>query len=132
MIDGDAIVVVAAVIEQDDAFLLTRRQPGTHLAGYWEFPGGKCHAGEGREEALCREILEELDAHIGGLREIFVTAHRYPDRAVELHFYRCSLTAPPRPRLGQELRWVPRADLQTLEFPAADAELIATLVNGGV
>ncbi|HYE89281.1 MAG TPA: NUDIX domain-containing protein, partial [Vicinamibacterales bacterium] len=56
------IVVVAAVIERDDAFLLTLRPDGTHLSGHWEFPGGKVHERETHAEALRREIFEELDA----------------------------------------------------------------------
>ena len=60
----ERIVVTAAVVERDGAFLLTRRLDGTHLAGHWEFPGGKLHAGETLEECLVREIREELDAAI--------------------------------------------------------------------
>jgi len=56
------IVVTAAVIERDDAFLITRRQSGVHLEGYWEFPGGKCEAGESLADCLRRELREELDA----------------------------------------------------------------------
>jgi 8-oxo-dGTP pyrophosphatase MutT (NUDIX family) len=62
------VVVVAAVIERDGAFLLTLRPEGTHLAGRWEFPGGKVHVSETHAEALRRELFEELDivAEVGG------------------------------------------------------------------
>jgi 8-oxo-dGTP diphosphatase len=119
------VVVVAAVVERDGRFLVTRRPRGTHLEGCWEFPGGKCHPDETREQALKREILEELGADITDLREIFEVTHPYQDRTVELHFFRCSLASEPRPLLGQEARWVARAALATLQFPPADAELIA-------
>src|SRR5262245_49018935 len=100
------IVVVAAVIERGGTFLVTRRLQGTHLAGLWEFPGGKVHEGETQEAALQREIVEELDADVSQLRKIFQTSHAYPERTVELHFFRGDLTREPRPMLGQELRWV--------------------------
>ncbi len=124
------IVVLAAVIERDDAFLLTRRLSGTHLAGTWEFPGGKCEPGESHEDCLRRELIEELgvDAAVGD--EIFTVTHAYPERTVELHFRRCTLSGEPAPQLGQEMRWVPRKDLSTLEFPAADRELIDQLKSG--
>jgi len=126
----ERIVVVAAVIEQDGRFLVGRRLKGTHLEGYWEFPGGKVHEDETREAALVREIAEELSCEISHLREIFQTAHSYPERAVELHFYRGELTGTPRAMLGQELRWITRDELATMEFPPADAELIAELMHG--
>jgi 8-oxo-dGTP diphosphatase len=123
------IVVVAAVIEQDGRFLVARRLEGTHLAGYWEFPGGKVHDGETLELALEREIEEELGSPIAGLRRIFQTTHAYPERTVDLHFYRGELTAPPRPLLGQSLRWVSRDEFASLPFPQADAELIHLLID---
>jgi mutator protein MutT len=121
------VVVTAAVIERDGALLVTRRQAGVHLEGYWEFPGGKCDAAETLEACLARELREELDmdARIG--EEMFTTTHTYPERSVELHFFRCELHGEPRPQLGQEMRWVRREELQSLEFPAADAELIRLL-----
>ena len=124
-----AIVVAAAVIRRGDSFLVTKRQPGVHLAGCWEFPGGKCEPGETLDACLARELGEELGvaAHIGA--ELFTIAHDYPDRRVELHFLDCELDGDPAPLLGQEMRWVPRADLPTLEFPPADAELIRTLAG---
>ena len=125
----ERIVVVAAVIEDDGRFLVARRLVGTHLAGMWEFPGGKVNNSESHEEALRREILEELGTPISNLRPVFRTAHHYPGRSVELHFYRGDLTSPPRPVLGQELRWITRHEFGGLEFPPADAELIDGLVH---
>jgi 8-oxo-dGTP diphosphatase len=124
------IVVTAAVIERDDRFLVTRRLRGTHLEGYWEFPGGKCDAGETLDACLRRELVEELgtDSLIGP--EIYTVSHTYPERIVELHFFRCELMRDPRALLGQAMQWVARSELLALEFPPADAELIAMLVGG--
>jgi mutator protein MutT len=124
------LVVVAAVVEQDGRFLLTRRLAGTHLEGLWEFPGGKRHAGESDEGALRRELLEELDVEVDVGQRICEVTHAYPERTVELHFYACVLKGAPKPRLRQEMRWVARADLRGLEFPAADRALIETLASG--
>ena len=130
--DQAVIIVVAAVIEEDGAFLVTRRQKGVHLAGLWEFPGGKIDEGETHAAALMREIREELDAdvHVGDL--VFEVTHAYDDRTVALYFYRCTLRGMPRPLLGQEMRWVSRADLATLGFPPADEELIKRLTESPV
>ena len=121
------IVVTAAVIEREGCFLVTRRLTGTHLAGYWEFPGGKCGDGEPLASCLVREIAEELAVRINVGDEIHRVAHAYPERIVELHFFRCDLLGEPQAVLGQEMCWVPRAELTALEFPPADAELIAML-----
>jgi 8-oxo-dGTP diphosphatase len=122
-----SIVVLAAVVERDGAFLLTRRLEGTHLAGTWEFPGGKCEPDESHEACLRRELIEELgvDAEIG--EEIFTITHTYPERIVELHFRTCTLNAAPVPQIGQQMQWARREDLATLEFPEADRELIELL-----
>ena len=122
-------VVVAAVIEQEDRFLVTRRQAGVHLAGMWEFPGGKIDPAETHADALRREIREELDADaiVGEL--VLGTTHAYPETTVTLYFYRCTLAGAPRPLLGQEMRWVTGDEMRTLGFPAADAELIRLLTE---
>jgi len=121
------LVVVAAVIERDDCFLLTLRPPNTDLAGLWEFPGGKCMPTETHAEALRRELYEELDI-VGDVGECLHTVtHAYPDRSVELHFYACGFEGDPKPMIGQGMEWVSRARLRELPFPEADAELIARL-----
>ena len=127
--DAHPLIVVAAVIERDGQFLVTRRLKGTHLADFWEFPGGKCEPHETHEACLARELMEELDvqAEIGA--EILSTEHAYPDRSVRLHFLSCRLVTDPRPMLGQEMRWVPRAELRQLPFPEADRDLIEILTS---
>ena len=123
------IVVVAAVVEEDGRFLVTRRQQGVHLAGMWEFPGGKIDPVETHEQALRREMREELDVDVdvGGL--VFHTTHGYADRSVALYFYRCVRRGTPRPLLGQEMRWVARGELASLGFPPADEQLITLLMT---
>ena len=123
------IVVLAGVIERDDAFLLTRRLRGTHLAGTWEFPGGKCEPDETHEACLRRELAEELGVSTEVGDEIFTITHAYAERTVELHFRRCTIAGAPRALLGQQMRWVPREELHTLEFPEADRELIERLTS---
>jgi 8-oxo-dGTP diphosphatase len=123
------VIVVAAVIERDDAFLLTLRPDGTHLAGHWEFPGGKVHDGETHAEALRREIFEELDAvaTVGAL--LHTVTHAYPEKTVELFFYRCDLSGEAKPMMGQEMRWVVKSQLASLPFPEADRDLISQLIG---
>jgi len=125
------IVVAAAVVERDGRVLVTRRLRGTHLEGYWEFPGGKCDPGETLAACLLRELREELaaDATIGG--EILSTSHSYPDRRVELHFFSVELSGEPVPQLGQEMKWITRSELRSVPLPPADAELVDLLLSTG-
>ena len=125
------LVVTAAVVERDGRFLLARRLEGTHLAGYWEFPGGKRHDGETLESCLVRELGEELGVGCIVGNEILAAVHDYPDRSVELHFFACTIVGEPRPLLGQELRWVAREELADFQLPPADGELVRRLRGGG-
>jgi mutator protein MutT len=124
------IVVCAAVIECAGCFLITRRQKGVYLEGFWEFPGGKCEPGETLSDCLVRELREELDVAVAVGEEVFATVHAYPERSVELHFLRCELLGEPAPQLGQQMQWTARADLSRLTFPPADAEFIQELQQG--
>jgi mutator protein MutT len=121
------VLVSAAVIERDGRILVTRRPPGVHLEGYWEFPGGKCGHGERLDRCLARELREELAADVIVGDEIFATTHDYDDRRIELHFLRCRLEGEVAPQLGQELKWIARSELDALQFPPADMELIRML-----
>ena len=125
------LAVVAAVIEHRDRFLVTRRQHDVHLAGMWEFPGGKIGPGESHTDALRRESVEELDSDVIVRDLLHETTHTYPDRTVTLFFYRCDLLGTPTPMIGQEMEWIPRAELSSLLFAPADAELIQMLTRGG-
>jgi mutator protein MutT len=127
--DAHVPIISQASIERDGAFLVTRRLEGTHLAGMWEFPGGKIGSGETHAQALVREIREELDADVDVGALLFETQFDYAERRVSLHFYRCTLRGEPKPLLGQEMKWVPRADLRALDFPPADADLIRLLLE---
>jgi len=126
----EVVEVVAAVIERDGKILIARRPAGSHLAGLWEFPGGKPKPGETLEAALRREIGEELEAPTTVGEKIETVEWSYPDKRVRLHFFRCWLGAEPRPLEGQEMAWVTSAELPRYEFPAADAALIERLSRG--
>ncbi len=123
------IDVVAAVVERGGRLLVTRRQRGVHLEGFWEFPGGKVGPGETQPEALERELREELgvETDVGDI--VFETAHDYPDRTVRLFCYRCHVRGTPQPLLGQEIQWVLRAELSALPFLPADTALVRMLAT---
>jgi 8-oxo-dGTP diphosphatase len=132
-----AIVVaidVAAAVVRDGAgrYLITRRLPNTHLAGLWEFPGGKCDPGETLEECLRRELHEELGAEFAVGEKIDAVVWRYPEKIVALHFFRCTLVAGTiEPRAAQALVWVEPERLADYDFPPPDQALIARLRAGG-
>ena len=125
----NSIVVVAAIVKNNETYLITQRQKGTHLEDCWEFPGGKCEPGETHEICLRREIREELGVDITIGHELFSTTHRYNDLIVRIHFYRCNMNGIPQPLLNQPVRWVTRDRLSKLKFPPADKELIDLIVK---
>ena len=123
------IDVVAGVIERGGRYLITRRLEGTHLAGLWEFPGGKIRLGEQPAEALRRELKEELgvDATVGELME--TVEWTYPEKTVRIHFFRCAAHGDPLPQEKQEMLWVEAARLPAYPFPAADLRLVERLAR---
>jgi len=123
------IEVVAALIQDDRGrYLITRRRGGSHLAGMWEFPGGKREPGESLEDAMRRELIEELSALFEVGPRVETVRWQYPERTVVIHFYRCRLESGTiEPREPQAMEWVEPARLKELEFPPADRELISRL-----
>ena len=124
------VIEVAAALIRDTAgrYLITQRRRGSHLAGLWEFPGGKLEAGESPAIALRRELTEELGAtfHVGKLVE--TVRWEYPDRMVVLHFHDCRVESGAiEPREGQAMAWVEPERLAAYDFPPADRTLIERL-----
>jgi 8-oxo-dGTP diphosphatase len=125
----EVVEVVAALIQDDEGrYLITRRRGGSHLAGMWEFPGGKREPGESLEEALRRELIEELSATFSVGEKVETVTWPYAERTVVLHFYRCRFESGTiEPCEQQAMEWVEPARLAELQFPPADRELIARL-----
>jgi mutator protein MutT len=123
--------VVCAVITQGEKILITRRRPGVHLEGYWEFPGGKVEDGESFEEALGREVSEELGIAIRIHQKIEVIEHQYAEASEQtfiLHFFLCTIREGiPRAHHAAEMAWVKRRDLQHYTFPPADDAILAKI-----
>lgn len=126
--DRPVIEVAAALIQRDGRYLITTRREGTHLAGLWEFPGGKRRPGEQVEECLKRELREELDIEVEVHEALKTIEHAYPGVVVRLHFFRCSIiSGEVRPKEEQEFRWVHPYEFGLYEFPPADAQLLQEL-----
>ncbi len=123
------VVVAAAVVIDRGRVLLTRRRDDQHLAGMWEFPGGKLEDDESPTEALVRECREECGIEVGVGRVLDVTFHRYPERTVLILFYRCTLES----GLVQNLEvadhaWVAPGDLEQYDLPPADQPVVARIL----
>jgi 8-oxo-dGTP diphosphatase len=123
------VIVVAAVLIERDRVLLTQRKPRSHLAGFWEFPGGKVESGEDPRLALARELREEvgIDADVGPI--VNVTFHRYveAEKAVLLLFYEASRReGSPEPTALDvaACRWASATELEPSSFPPADVEVL--------
>jgi 8-oxo-dGTP diphosphatase len=126
------VVLVAAValVDADGRVLLARRPEGKHMAGLWEFPGGKVHEGETPEHALIRELKEELGISVAEscLAPLSFASHRYESFHLLMPLYVCrvwkgTVTA----REGQELAWARPQELGRFAMPPADTPLVAQL-----
>ncbi len=118
-------VAVAVISDAEGRILVARRPDHVHQGGLWEFPGGKVESGETVQQALRREILEELDVRVCGARPLIRVCHDYPGQAVLLDVWRVTgHEGAARGREGQALRWVVPAGLSRLEFPAANLPIV--------
>ena len=123
-----AISVAVGIVVRGGRVLVAKRSEGAHLAGLWEFPGGKTREGETLQAALRRELLEETGLEAERTHLILQREHSYPDRTVELSFFLCTeASGEPEGREGQEIAWVDAGALTGLATPPANAEVIALL-----
>ena len=123
-------VVVGIVQDSVGRILVNQRRPGTHLAGLWEFPGGKRHAGAGRQAALARELREELGIEVVTAEPLLTLRHDYPDRRVHLDVWSVrEYSGEPRSREDQAIAWVYPQALSSLELLPADAPIVVELLK---
>ena len=121
-------VVAAALFDEAGRVLIAQRPEGKHMAGWWEFPGGKVAAGESDPEALVRELREELGVETRAENEIMTLTHDYPDRTIDLVLWRASITdGEPHSLDGQALKWVECQSLGNERLLPADAPFIGAL-----
>ena len=123
------IDVVAGIIWKQGRFLAARRHGCKQGAGFWEFPGGKIEPGESKEEALTRELAEELGIVVQTARFWKSETHAYPDYTVNLHFFHVTAfrNAPVLLEGHDALAWVEPGKSGELEFLPADAQILIAL-----
>ena len=125
-------MVAAALYDRSGRVLIAQRPQGKHMAGRWEFPGGKVAEGEQERAALVRELREELGVDVVAARPFMRLTHAYEDREVELSLWIIeSFTGEPRPLDGQALKWVAPAGLVGEDLLEADRPFIEALAHRG-
>ena len=126
------LVVAAALVDADNRVLIAQRPEGKQLAGLWEFPGGKLDPGERPEDALIRELAEELGIRVKApcLAPLTFASHAYEEFHLLMPLYVCrkweGVVAPAE---GQAIKWARPRDLRNYAMPPADAPLIAPLID---
>ncbi|HEY2675631.1 MAG TPA: NUDIX domain-containing protein [Steroidobacteraceae bacterium] len=121
-------VVAGAVTDGAGRVLIAQRPKGTHLAGGWEFPGGKLEPGEDRRAGLARELREELGIAIGDPRPLIRLRHAYPEREVLLDVWVVRhYSGVPRGLEAQALRWCTQNELETVQLLPADGPIVRAL-----
>lgn len=127
---GTFLQVVAGLIQDESGRVLVgQRRPGTHMAGYWEFPGGKCCSGESPRQALDRELREELGIRVLSATFLTTLTHSYPDRRVRLELWRVErYEGDPVSRENQPLSWSLPEELLELPILPADEPFVRSLL----
>jgi 8-oxo-dGTP diphosphatase len=123
-------VVAAALYDQAGRVLIAQRPPGKHMAGRWEFPGGKVGRNETESAALARELREELGVAVTAARPFMRLTHSYDDRDVELSLWIIEqFTGTPASLDAQHLKWVVPAQLPAEDILEADQPFVAELID---
>lgn len=120
------VVVCAVIVNTDGKFLACQRGASTSLPGKWEFPGGKIEPGESAEEALKREILEELEVNISILTPLEIVKHRYPEFEITLIPFLCKIinSGTPKPLEHSQIQWINLVEANDLDWAEADLPII--------
>jgi 8-oxo-dGTP diphosphatase len=124
------LVAACALIDADGRVLLSQRPEGKSMAGLWEFPGGKIETGESPEEAVIREMHEELGIEIPKpcLAPFVFASHDYGDFHLLMPLFVCrKWNGIPVPQEGQKVKWVRMRDMRDYAMPPADEPLVAHL-----
>jgi len=124
-----AVRVVAGVLRDPvGRILISQRPPGKHMAGYWEFPGGKIAPGESAEQALARELTEEIGVSVRRFHPLLQLRHDYPDRVIELDVFMVDdYHGEPMGLEAQALKWVAASELDSQALLPADLPIIDAL-----
>jgi len=125
------IRVVAALLRREDGkVLITQRRPQAFMPLKWEFPGGKVEPGESDQQALARELKEELDIEVEVGQHFMGLKHDYPGFQVDFQVYSCSIISGDLRKLAvNDYRWVAVSQLDTFEFPPADQPTVEQLLK---
>jgi mutator protein MutT len=127
----ETVKVSVVMILRDQKILIAKRPDGSHLAGRWEFPGGKCLPGEPPEACAIREVREEIGVEVDLIQRWGEIEHDYPERRVRLYPFVARITSgEPLPLGCTELAWVAREKLLSYRFPEANRPLLERLKDG--
>lgn len=119
-----SIEVAAAIIKQDEKIFVTQRKGGT-WKDYWEFPGGKIEEGETKEEALIREITEELDIEIEHIEYFDTITYQYPDFFLTLYCFFCTIKSGiPKLLEHKNAKWLLKEELESVKWLPANSQII--------
>ena len=123
-------VVVGLILDGKGRVLVSQRVEGAHMGGFWEFPGGKRRTLEGRQEALERELKEELGIQVLEARPLMALKHNYPDRCVCLDVFLVqTYEGRPVSLESQPIAWILPQDLKNIRFLPADKPIIEALIS---
>ena len=130
MTTGVTHVVAGALFNASGCVLIAQRPPGKHMAGGWEFPGGKLEPGEDRFAGLRRELIEEIGVEVIRAEPLIAYEHRFADRVIFLDLWWIGeYSGVPKSLDSQALRWVQLAELENVGLLEADRPMIPALIN---